>query len=283
MAQTAHAAVLATRRARPRHAACIASPSCQQGRTLSPLAAATRRPTSAPLPAGLGGAPAPKTDLHRFVKWPKYVRIQRQRRVLSMRLKVPPQINQFVTRALDKNQAETLFKLMLKYRPEDKKEKKDRLKTEAEARAAGGCPTLPGCVWGGGGRWSGGGGGRCAALLAAVRRVRWQAAGVLCAPAAAAAAAQLMLPAQHQRQPMTLLKAPAQQWHRCHRLPAGCPPPPPPTLPHPPTLRHDVALASVFAHLAMTPRVASAPGPSRDPAALAGAPAPAMTPALGLS
>ncbi len=57
--------------------------------------------------------------------------------MLSMRLKVPPQINQFVTRALDKNQAETLFKLLLKYRPEDKKEKKDRLKAEAEARAAG--------------------------------------------------------------------------------------------------------------------------------------------------
>jgi hypothetical protein len=88
-------------------------------------------------PTGLGGVPAPKTDLHRFVKWPKYVRIQRQRRVLSMRLKVPPQINQFVTRTLDKNQAETLFKLLLKYRPEDKKEKKDRLKAEAEARAAG--------------------------------------------------------------------------------------------------------------------------------------------------
>lgn len=57
--------------------------------------------------------------------------------MLSMRLKVPPQINQFVTRTLDKNQAETTFKMLLKYRPEDKKEKKDRLKAEAEARAAG--------------------------------------------------------------------------------------------------------------------------------------------------
>ena len=65
---------------------------------------------------GLGGAPHHKTDLHRFVKWPKYVRIQRQKRVLSMRLKVPPVLNQFVTRALEKNQAETLFKLLLKYR-----------------------------------------------------------------------------------------------------------------------------------------------------------------------
>lgn len=44
--------------------------------------------------AGLGGGPPPKTDLHRFVKWPKYVRLQRQKRVLSMRLKVPPVINQ---------------------------------------------------------------------------------------------------------------------------------------------------------------------------------------------
>jgi large subunit ribosomal protein L7Ae len=85
----------------------------------------------APRDAGLGGVPPPKTDLHRFVKWPKYVRLQRQKRVLSMRLKVPPAVNQFATRALDKNQAETLFKLLLKYRPEDKKQKRDR------------------CVWGG--------------------------------------------------------------------------------------------------------------------------------------
>jgi hypothetical protein len=54
------------------------------------------------------------------------VRLQRQKRVLSMRLKVPPVINQFMTKALDKNQAETLFKLLLKYRPEDKKQKRDR-------------------------------------------------------------------------------------------------------------------------------------------------------------
>lgn len=45
-----------------------------------------------------------------------------------MRLKVPPPINRFVTTALDKNQAETLFKLLMKYRPEDKKDKKERLK-----------------------------------------------------------------------------------------------------------------------------------------------------------
>lgn len=51
---------------------------------------------------GIGGALPPKRDLHRFVKWPKYVRIQRQRRVLNQRLKVPPALNQF-TKTLDKN------------------------------------------------------------------------------------------------------------------------------------------------------------------------------------
>ena len=66
-------------------------------------------------PAGVGSQPLPKRDLHRFVKWPKYVRIQRQRRVLNQRLKVPPALNRF-TKTLDKNTAQTLFKLLLKYR-----------------------------------------------------------------------------------------------------------------------------------------------------------------------
>jgi len=85
---------------------------------------------------GLGGVPPPKRDLHRFVKWPKYVRIQRQRRVLNQRLKVPPALNRF-TRTLDKNMAESLFKLLLKYRPEDKAAKKERLLAAAAAREAG--------------------------------------------------------------------------------------------------------------------------------------------------
>lgn len=51
---------------------------------------------------GIGGALPPKKDLHRFVKWPKVVRIQRKRRILKQRLKVPPALNQF-TKTLDKN------------------------------------------------------------------------------------------------------------------------------------------------------------------------------------
>ena len=92
-----------------------------------------RRPRS----FGIGGALPPKKDMHRFVKWPKYVRIQRQRRVLKMRLKVPPALNRFVTKTADKATAETIFKLLMKYRPEDKAQKKERLVAEAEARANG--------------------------------------------------------------------------------------------------------------------------------------------------
>jgi large subunit ribosomal protein L7Ae len=49
---------------------------------------------------------------------------------------VPPALNRF-TRTLDKNMAETLFKLLLKYRPEDKAAKKERLLKAAQAREAG--------------------------------------------------------------------------------------------------------------------------------------------------
>ena len=77
-----------------------------------------------------------KTPLNRYVKWPKYVRIQRQRRVLQKRLKVPPAVNQF-NNTLDKNLATNLFKLLMKYRPEDAAQKKERLAGMAEAEAAG--------------------------------------------------------------------------------------------------------------------------------------------------
>ncbi|KAI9396354.1 hypothetical protein POPTR_004G113900v4 [Populus trichocarpa] len=85
---------------------------------------------------GIGGALPPKKDLTRFVKWPHVVRIQRQRRILKQRLKVPPAVNQF-TKTLDKNLATQLFKLFLKYRPEDKAAKKERLLKRAQAEAEG--------------------------------------------------------------------------------------------------------------------------------------------------
>lgn len=75
--------------------------------------------------------------MHRFVRWPKYVRVQRQRRVLIQRLKVPPAIARF-TKTLDRSTASALFKLLLKYRPEDRATKRARLMAEAELRASGG-------------------------------------------------------------------------------------------------------------------------------------------------
>merc|ERR1712241_1370001 len=85
---------------------------------------------------GIGSGIQPKRDLTRFVKWPKYVRLQRQKRILYQRLKVPPSINQF-TQTLDQQTATQLFKLLHKYRPETKAEKKVRLTTLAEKKAAG--------------------------------------------------------------------------------------------------------------------------------------------------
>eukprot|EP00741_Cyanophora_paradoxa_P007468 tig00000128_g7223.t1 len=85
---------------------------------------------------GIGNQIQPKRDVSRFVKWPKYIRLQRQRKVLLQRLKVPPAIAQF-TRTADKSLALQLFKLATKYKPEDKAAKKERLKKAAEDKAAG--------------------------------------------------------------------------------------------------------------------------------------------------
>ncbi|KAH0517313.1 60S ribosomal protein L7a [Microtus ochrogaster] len=64
---------------------------------------------------GIGQDIQPKRDLTCFVKWPRYIRLQRQRAILYKRLKVPPAINQ----------------------PETKQEKKQRLLARAEKKAAG--------------------------------------------------------------------------------------------------------------------------------------------------
>jgi large subunit ribosomal protein L7Ae len=98
---------------------------------------------------GIGGDLPPKQDLTRFVKWPEYVRLQRQKVILNKRLKVclplfrfvkfyscaqvPPAIAQF-GQTLDKNTATQLFQLLNKYKPESKQEKKARLLSEAENR-----------------------------------------------------------------------------------------------------------------------------------------------------
>jgi len=91
---------------------------------------------STPKNFGIGQDVQPTTDLTRFVKWPEYVRLQRQKVILQRRLKVPPAIAQF-SHTLDKNTAAQLFKLLDKYRPETKQEKKARLTATAQEAADG--------------------------------------------------------------------------------------------------------------------------------------------------
>jgi large subunit ribosomal protein L7Ae len=74
----------------------------------------------------IGNDLPPRRDLSRMVRWPKYIRLQRQKAILYKRLTVPPSINQF-THTADKNTTATLFRLLSKYRPEDSAEKKARL------------------------------------------------------------------------------------------------------------------------------------------------------------
>ncbi|KAG0690999.1 60S ribosomal protein L8B [Pichia californica] len=108
----------------------LASKSTKTASTKNPLFEST------PKNFGLGQAIQPKRNLSRFVKWPEYIRFQRQKKILSLRLKVPPAIAQF-NNTLDKNTAAEAFKLLNKYRPETTAEKKERLTKEAAAIADG--------------------------------------------------------------------------------------------------------------------------------------------------
>jgi len=85
----------------------------------------------------VGGDIRPSGDLTRFVKWPKYIRLQRSRRILYQRLKLPPAINQFKS-TFDKRQAGQLFRLLNKLKPESKAQKTERLGDAAQTKAAGG-------------------------------------------------------------------------------------------------------------------------------------------------
>ena len=56
----------------------------------------------------IGGDIQPKRDLTRFVRWPKYIRIQRQKRILMQRLKASPSIAQFAN-TVEKSQGKQTF------------------------------------------------------------------------------------------------------------------------------------------------------------------------------
>ncbi|KAF1742470.1 hypothetical protein MXB_3779 [Myxobolus squamalis] len=102
----------------------------------------TKRPKS----FGIGRSIQPKSDLTRFVKWPKYVRIQRQEKILNERLKAPPSINQFRV-SLDNKLTANIVKFAKRYSPETPKEKKYRMtqiakeKIKAEKKGTSSTPS----------------------------------------------------------------------------------------------------------------------------------------------
>jgi len=84
----------------------------------------------------IGGDVQPKRDLTRFTKWPQYIRLQRQKRILLQRLKVPPTLAQF-QHTCDKASFTQLARLLKKIAPETRKEKNARLAEMAEAQKNG--------------------------------------------------------------------------------------------------------------------------------------------------
>lgn len=80
----------------------------------------------------IGSHVQPKRDVTRMVKWPQYILLQRQKRILMKRLKVPAAINQF-TQTVAADKAKAIFKLLSKYKPETVAEKKARLQEAAKA------------------------------------------------------------------------------------------------------------------------------------------------------
>uniref|UniRef100_M3XX69 60S ribosomal protein L7a n=1 Tax=Mustela putorius furo TaxID=9669 RepID=M3XX69_MUSPF len=80
---------------------------------------------------GMGEDIQPKKDLTSFVKWFAW-----QRAILYKHLQVPPIINQF-TQVLDCQTATQMLKLVHRYGPKTKQEKKQRLLAQAEKKAAG--------------------------------------------------------------------------------------------------------------------------------------------------
>jgi len=79
----------------------------------------------------IGGDIQPKRNLTRFVKWPQYIRLQRQKRILLQRIKMPPSLAQF-QHCIDKTQFLQLARLLKKIAPETKAQKQERLRDAAE-------------------------------------------------------------------------------------------------------------------------------------------------------
>jgi len=87
-------------------------------------------------PSVIGREQYRNRDLSRYIKWPRVIRVQKQKKILMMRLKVPPTIFQF-TKTLNRTQAIDVLTLANKYRTETFELKKKRLLAAAKKKASG--------------------------------------------------------------------------------------------------------------------------------------------------
>jgi len=85
---------------------------------------------------GSGGVLTKGASLGRLMKWPKYVQLQRQRKVLLQRLKIPPALNIF-NQACSRDFAGKLVRFAKNYSPETKKQKELRLRAWAKLQSEG--------------------------------------------------------------------------------------------------------------------------------------------------
>ena len=95
----------------------------------------SKHPLSQPAPKNFnfGNDVKPRIVKSRFVKFPRYVQLQRQKRILMKRLKCPPALAQFFD-PLEKKKKKKVYEILKDYSPETKKQKKERLKKEAESK-----------------------------------------------------------------------------------------------------------------------------------------------------
>jgi len=93
----------------------------------------SKHPLSQPAPKNFnfGNDVRPRIVKSRFVKFPRYVQLQRQKRILMKRLKCPPALAQFFE-PLDKDTSKKVYKVLESYVPETRKQKKERLRNEAK-------------------------------------------------------------------------------------------------------------------------------------------------------
>lgn len=101
----------------------------------APVAADASPFVARPKNFGIGADVPYARDISRFMRWPTFVTRQRKKRVLQHRLKVPPALNQFA-KVLDRNTRNEVLKLLKKYAPETRKQRRERVKKAAEAKAA---------------------------------------------------------------------------------------------------------------------------------------------------